>query len=57
MVELPPDIPVPASTTGMVTVNVLLEGTEITSNVFVVKLAFEKVVTPPPAKLGDVNLM
>jgi len=32
-------------------------GTEIISKVFVVKLADVKVVTPPPAREGEVNLI
>ena len=47
----------PASVTGIVTVKVLVLGTLITSKVFVVKLGDVKVVTPPPAKDGEVNLM
>jgi len=41
----------------MVTVKAFTDTTLVTSNTLVVKLAFEKVVTPPPAKLGDVNII
>jgi hypothetical protein len=49
-------MPVPASCAGIVIVNVLGVGTVSISNTFVVKLAFVKVVTPPPGKDTEVNL-
>jgi hypothetical protein len=48
---------VPVSVVGIVTVKVLEVGVDIISKGLFVKLAFEKVVAPPPAKLGDVNTM
>jgi hypothetical protein len=50
-------MPVPASTTDIVTVKEFEFGVEITSNGLVVKLALLKVVTPPPAKDGEVNII
>jgi hypothetical protein len=46
-------MPVPVSVTAIVIVKVPLVGVAITSNVFVVKSAATKLVTPPPGKVTD----